>query len=202
MWVGVFSLLYKMGYIAGGCISSTGRAKPDLKVFAGDWGEKILKVGAMHIISNCRVLKTLKFAAAEPLEKALQSVSKTSRQQYQNPFVGLTFMVSWWVFCQEPPHIRIGNFLLSFSQQPCLRSWAPAEKMLQSCFLYSLRDAFWSIGNSWCLWVKPLTLAASSCWVQSVSLPLLKPLRGWGCSFHISFAPLKMLVWKWHWTYK
>lgn len=47
-------------------------------------------VGARHIISNCRVLKILKFTAAESLEKALQSVNKTNRQQYQNPVVRMS----------------------------------------------------------------------------------------------------------------
>lgn len=44
-------------------------------------------------------------------------------------------MMSRWVFCQELPCIRIGNFLLSFSQQPYLRSWAPAGKMLH-CHIF------------------------------------------------------------------
>lgn len=201
MWVGDFSLLYKMGYIAGGCIFSTGRAKPDMKVFAGDWGEKILKVGARHIISNCRVLKTLKFAAAEPLEKALQSVSKNSKQQYQNPFVGLTFMVSWWVFCQEPPHIWIGNFLLSFSQQPCLRSWAPGEKMLHShvfCTVWGMLFEVKEIVGAfeWIPWA--LLQAAAECRVchspfsshfGGEDAPSTSHLLLWKCSFENGTEP-------------
>lgn len=107
----------------------------------------MLKVNAGHLISNCRVSKTLKFVAAHPLEKALQLLSKTNGEQYQNLAVGMSCrsevygtMVVFLPRTSTCEDRRFSAKLFSTTLSEILSSsW---KNVPLSYFLYSLSDVF------------------------------------------------------------